>query len=124
MKNQSPRLSGRHSHGNSILFTHAGQIMYIKGNGNYSVAFLHDHSTFVISKPLKYCELVMNNGQFVRCHKEYLINIDYVESVILDKKCAFSLNDGTVIPISRRKRALGSHVLKILKFRKFAPKDL
>lgn len=59
-------------------------------------------------------ELFLSNDRFIRCHRSYIVNIDYIDEIQPDSHSTFLLvmRDGTRIPVSQRyasyfRRSLG-----------------
>ena len=57
-------------------------VLYIESNGNYSTFVLADQTQIVSSKSIKtYEDLLQANADFLRIHKCYIINKQYVKSI-------------------------------------------
>lgn len=59
-------------------------------------------------------ELFLSNDRFIRCHRSYIVNVDYIDEIQPDSHSTFLLvmRDGTRIPVSQRyasyfRRSLG-----------------
>lgn len=78
-------------------------IVRIEGDGNYVRIITNNHENYFISKKLKDFQEQLPGDLFFRVHNSYLINIEHVKS-ILNKDSAIIMTDGTVIPVSRKKR--------------------
>jgi len=68
---------------NEINFIKINEIIYCKAADNYCEIYLQ-RKTITISKPLKEIERAINRNFFVRVHRSYLVNMDFVER--LDRK--------------------------------------
>lgn len=80
----------------------AENIIRIEAYGNYTYVFLKDIAKPVLtSRTLKYHSLFLSNITFLRSHKKHLINQKYISK--LNKDNSICLNDGTSIPIARRR---------------------
>jgi two-component system LytT family response regulator len=73
-------------------------IMYCKSEGNYTTFFVNDKSSILISKPLKYSMELLPKDNFVRCQQSYIVNVQYIASLL--KSGSIILNDNTELPIS------------------------
>ena len=76
------------------------EIVCFVADGNYSLIYLNDGRTLVVSKCLECIEQHVPENSFLRIHKSYLINPNYVECV-LDKQ--IKLTNGSIYAVSRRK---------------------
>ncbi len=84
------------------------EIYYIEADGNYSKFFLTDAREILSSESLKhYEELFSTNTDIMRIHRSYLVNKNYVESIIKGKyKYYACLKNKTTIEISNLKKDL------------------
>lgn len=82
---------------------HLADIMYAIASGSYSEIVLSNNSKIITSKPLKHFEEILPNTLFFRCHKSYLINLNYAHSYNDIFKKIILIN-GIEIPVSVRKK--------------------
>jgi two-component system LytT family response regulator len=94
-----------------IRFVNTHEIIRCESSNAYTLFYLTDGKSIVVSKPIfEYEELLANYG-FIRCHQSHLINTLYIKSLIKEDSGYLLLNDDTRIPISRGKK---EYVLKAL----------
>lgn len=79
-------------------------IIKIEGLNNYSRIFTKDGNISMVSKTLKYFETQLTSYGFVRAHKSYLINIVYIEKLIIKGGSQILLTSGEIVDISREKK--------------------
>lgn len=72
-------------------------IFYIKSDADYTEIFL-PNKKYLSSEPLRYWLEKLDNNQFMRIHKSYIINISKIEKVVSNQ---VFLNDEIAIPIGR-----------------------
>ena len=72
-------------------------IMYVESNNPNITIHCLDNVIYTIRKKLDVVEADLNDTHFLRCHKSYLVNMDYITAASDD----FVLTDGTVIPIRK-----------------------
>ncbi|HPR01329.1 MAG TPA: LytTR family DNA-binding domain-containing protein [Saprospiraceae bacterium] len=96
------------SNGKLILPTQTGtlrfsfqQITHLEGERNYSFIHLLNGGKVLSSKNLAYFEDALDEHQFFRCHRSFIINKVHVESVGHE---IVLLKNGQQIPVSRRKK--------------------
>ena len=77
-------------------------IIKIEGDRNYSTFHLATNKTKISSKTLGYFEEILKDKGFFRCHRSFIVNRHYIDSLQQD---AFRLKDNTSLPISRRRKA-------------------
>ncbi len=68
---------------NAIKFIETNSILFMKADGAYTQIYLHDDTIITSSKSLKYYEDVLEHlPNFMRCHKSYLVNLNFVTDYI------------------------------------------
>lgn len=93
-----------------LKLVNLADVTYGIASGSYSEIFLVDNTKIISSKPLKYFEDVLPPNLFFRCHKSYLVNLNFVNSFNdLSKKLI--LINGTEIPVSIRKKEAFIHAI-------------
>lgn len=85
---------------NGFFLIPADEIRFIKGAGSYSE--IHHASVDLHDKTLEGLSRVLP-PRFERVHKSYLVNMDYVEQLLVQSGSRYDLvlNDGTQIPVGR-----------------------
>lgn len=92
--------------GNLVLFLNLNDIMYIKGDGAYSDVFLQDKTKHTVSRNLKnFEEIICLNSNFVRAHKSFIVNLDFVKAFNKSDGGSLDLITGLQIPVSPEKSA-------------------
>lgn len=84
-------------------FLHKDEILYIKGEKNYSYIYLENAKTILISKNLKSIEEQLADERFIRVHQSFLVNGKFIDKY--DKKNNFlHLKNEEKISVSIRMR--------------------
>lgn len=87
---------------NAIKFIETSALLFMKADGAYTQIFLQDDTIITSSKSLKYYEDVLEHlPNFMRCHKSYLVNLNFVTDYIKS-------NGGYLILHSKYEVALSS----------------
>jgi len=81
-------------------------ILYIEASGNYCIIFTKNDKEFIVSKTLKDFDEILEDKNFIRIHKSYLVNKQSVTSYIRSNGIKVKLKNGKLLPVSRRKQAL------------------
>lgn len=90
--------------GNSIVFIELNQIVYLKADNSYCEIHLNDQRKIVASRTLKnFEEAILNFNTFFRCHKSYLVNLNYVSEYVKSEGGYLILKNNENIPISSEK---------------------
>ncbi len=79
-------------------------ILRIEADRSYCFIYLTDGDRILVSKPLKEIESLLPSDIFFRIHSAYLINLDYVKRYSKEDGGKVILNDGSHIPIARRRK--------------------
>ncbi len=68
---------------NSVVFIGIDEIMFMKAEGAYTKIFLANQNSILASKGLKHFEdLVSSEKHFLRTHKSFIANINYVTELV------------------------------------------
>lgn len=90
--------------GNNLLMIDTTEIVYLKADNSYTSIHLNNGKTHVTSRFLKNFEdHLKTNSSFFRCHKSYIINIDYVKSYSKSNGGTIILDNHIEIPVSQDK---------------------
>ena len=81
-------------------------ILYCKADDNYTQLFLVDGYKKLVSKTLKYFETILSENGFVRIHKSYLVNVNYVTTYKKGKGGTVVLNNGKELSVAPSKKAV------------------
>lgn len=77
---------------NGPVYIRKSDIVYIKSDSNYSSIYTED-SEKVVSCTLKECEKKLNGLPFLRIHRSYIVNLDYIKNI--SSSIAFFKNGDT-----------------------------
>ena len=72
------------------------EIMYVESNGAKCTFFCMNNIIYTIRKKLDDIEEEMNDVHFLRCHKSYLVNMDFISAA---EQSHFKLTSGDTVPI-------------------------
>ncbi|MCU0437305.1 MAG: LytTR family DNA-binding domain-containing protein [Raineya sp.] len=82
IKNPSTKKIALHTL-SSINFVNTQDILFFQGDGSYTKVFLKDGRNITLSKGLKHFEnLLAEIYTFFRCHKSYIVNLEYITDYI------------------------------------------
>ncbi|MDF1698019.1 MAG: LytTR family DNA-binding domain-containing protein [Saprospiraceae bacterium] len=79
-------------------------IQRIEADRSYCFIYLAEGDRILVSKPLKEIESMLPDSIFFRVHSAYLINMNYVKRYKKEDGGYVILNDGSHIPIARRRK--------------------
>lgn len=75
-------------------------ILYVKASGKESIIFLVRGEKKIITHSIKELENILQNPAFFRCHRSYIVSC---KNIISFTGNIVSLNNGTVLPLSKVK---------------------
>lgn len=85
-----------------MKFIALDDIVSLQADSNYTIFHLKDMQKMVVSKTLKDFEELLDAHRFVRIHKSYIINLDYVAEYSTVDGGYAKMSDGNQWSISRR----------------------
>ena len=80
------------------------EILYCKADDNYTHVFLKNNRKKLVSKTLKYFEDALKESSFVRIHKSYLVNVNYIVNYKKGKGGSVVLSNGKELSVSSSKK--------------------
>jgi two-component system LytT family response regulator len=88
--------------GTSILILPTSQIIYIEAYDDY-VKIFNSETFYLKKKTMSYYEEVLDPNQFVRVHRSFILNLNYLTKIVaLDKNNNLALlKNGEKVPLSR-----------------------
>ncbi len=102
--------------GSSLIFLATDQILFVKGDGAYSLVNMRDGVNHLVSRNLKNFEDILGGDpDFVRTHKSYIVNMAYVSAYCRTDGGSLLLNNHTSIPLSPEKAQLILDKIQLVK---------
>jgi two-component system LytT family response regulator len=86
----------------SIRFIALDEIIALQADSNYTIIHLKNMQKLVISKTLKDFEDLLDETQFARIHKSYIVNLRYINEYSTIDGGVVKMCDGSQWSISRR----------------------
>jgi len=93
------------------VFVNSEDIMYCKANGNYSELHFEEQKKETLSKKLKEVEALIQNDNFFRVHKSYLVNVNFIKEFVRNNGNYLVLENEITIPVARLKKNALMHFL-------------
>ncbi len=89
---------------NEYVFINTKDIYYAEAKGSYTYIKTKDHCNLLVSKNIKVLNEKLNTFPFIRIHKSFLINLDFIKKYIKTDGGYLIMQDGKSIPISTRRK--------------------
>lgn len=87
----------------SLKLIYYTDLIYVEADSNYSKFHTATKDRITASMTLKEVEETLHSERFLRCHKSYLVNREFVDGITGGDQAHIVLRNGTRIPIARRR---------------------
>jgi two-component system LytT family response regulator len=86
---------------NGVAFVKLSEILYCESDDNYTKFYLPDGQTYLVTKPLKEVQELLEEQGFLRIHRQYLINLNHIKKFVKGEGSYVIMTNGQSIPVSR-----------------------
>ncbi len=87
-----------------VLLFDVNAITHLEGDGCYTNIFTLAGNKKMVSKNLKEFEKILDPSVFFRSHKSHIVNLNHVNRYVQSDGGYLVLNEGTSVPVARRKK--------------------
>ncbi len=87
-----------------ILFIEINDILYAEASNNYTKVVLVNGKTYTLSKTLSLIQEVLENFQFIRVHRQYIVNVNRIKKFIRGEGMYLIMDNGGNIPVARTQK--------------------
>ena len=87
------------------------EIIRCESDNYYTMFYFTNGKKLLVSKTLKEQEELLSEHDFIRPHKSHLVNVRYIKSYLKTEGGVILMEDGSKIPVSRRKK---EYIMEIL----------
>jgi len=77
------------------------EILYCESDDNYTKFYLPDGQSYLVTKPLKEVQELLEERGFLRIHRQYLINLAHIKKFVKGEGSYVIMTNGQSIPVSR-----------------------
>jgi two-component system LytT family response regulator len=88
---------------NRLRVVELSQLVYVEGDGSYSRLVDTSGEKILVSMSLHELEEKVGVDRFVRCHKSYLVNPDFIRDFWMGSVPELRLKTDAVVPVARRR---------------------
>jgi two-component system, LytTR family, response regulator len=89
-------------HANGLTFVDTSQIVYAESDSNYTNFVLDTGEKFLVSKTLGDVQEMLETRNFLRVHRQYVVNLDHIKRMIKGEGTYLVLTNGMSIPVARQ----------------------
>ncbi|QHT67914.1 response regulator transcription factor [Rhodocytophaga rosea] len=100
--NHPQRIALPHAHG--LVFADIRQIIYCESDSNYTRCYLENGEQYLVSKTLGDVQEVLEPHDFIRVHRQYLVNLSHIQKLIKGEGIYLLLSNGKSIPVARQQK--------------------
>ena len=87
-----------------IHIVNISDIIRCESSVNYTEFYFADRKKMVVSKTLKEYEDLLTDLNFYRVHQSHLVNTKYIREFVKTEGGHLIMTDGSMVPVSTRKR--------------------
>ena len=88
----------------SIEFIETNDIMYLEADGKYTVFYLENNSSKMVSKNIGEYEKHLPKDLFFRIHHKYIVNLNKIKVINKSDGNYCQLKDGKSLSIAKRRQ--------------------
>jgi two-component system, LytTR family, response regulator len=96
----------------NVYVVNINDIIRCESKNNYTLFYLVDKSTVLVSKTLKEFDEMLSPMSFIRCHQTHLANLRHILKFIKHPNYSLIMTDGITIPVSVRKKETIENLFK------------
>lgn len=91
-------------HASGMVFVDTKQIVYCEADSNYTRFHLENGEVYMVSKTLGDVQDVLENRDFVRVHRQYMVNLDHIQKLVKGEGTYLLMTNGVSIPVARQQK--------------------
>ncbi|QIP17069.1 response regulator transcription factor [Spirosoma aureum] len=91
-------------HANGLAFVDTDQILYAESDSNYTNFVLDNGEKYLVSKTLGDVQELLENRNFLRVHRQYIVNLAHIKRLVKGEGTYLVLSNGSNIPVSRQQK--------------------
>lgn len=89
-------------HANGLTIVETSQILYAESDSNYTNFVLENGEKYLISKTLGDVQEMLETRNFLRIHRQYVVNLDHIKRLVKGEGTYVVLTNGASIPVARQ----------------------
>ena len=89
---------------NGVTFVNLKDVLYCESDDNYTRFYLVDGQHYLATKSLRDIQDLLEEGDFLRVHRQYLINLNQIKKFVKGEGNYLVMNNLKSIPVSRAQK--------------------
>jgi two-component system LytT family response regulator len=91
-------------HTSGLVFVDLPQMVYAQSDSNYTRIFLQNGEQYLISKTLGDVQEVLEPHDFIRVHRQYLVNLTHIRRLVKGEGTYLILTGDISVPVARNQK--------------------
>lgn len=87
-----------------VVFVELNELVYCEADSNYTKLFLSNGKNYLLSKTLREVQEVLEERNFLRVHRQYLINLDHIKMYHKGDGSYLVMTGEVSIPVARNQK--------------------
>ena len=89
---------------NGVTFAEIKNVLYCEADNNYTRFFIAGGQQYIVSKTLGDIQDVLEERNFLRVHRQYLVNLDHIKKYVRGDGNYLIMSNDESIPVARNKK--------------------
>jgi len=89
---------------NGVTFVELKDVIYCESDSSYTTFHLTDGQHYLVTKPMRDIQELLEERGFLRIHRQYNIDLDHIKKFFKGEGSYLVLTNGQSIPVSRQHR--------------------
>ena len=89
---------------NGVVFVELNELVYCEADSNYTKLFLTSGKNYLLSKTLREVQEVLEERNFLRVHRQYLVNLDHIKTYHKGEAAYLLMQGDISIPVSKNQK--------------------
>jgi two-component system, LytTR family, response regulator len=89
---------------NGVTFTEIKSVLYCEADNNYTRFYIAGGQQYIVSKTLGDIQEVLEERNFLRVHRQYLVNLDHIKKYVRGEGNYLVMSNDENIPVARNKK--------------------
>lgn len=89
---------------NGVTFAEIKNVIYCESDNNYTRIFTIDDKQYMVAKTLGDIQEVLEERNFLRIHRQYLINLDHIKKYVRGEGNYVIMSNNQSIPVARNQK--------------------
>lgn len=89
---------------NGVMFLPVAEVVYCEADSNYTRVVATQGRQYLLTRTLREVQDVLETRNFLRVHRQYLVNLDHLQRYVRGEGTYLVMTDGASIPVARNQK--------------------